>query len=299
MNRRVQVRGILLVGVLLAVFAVSLWVAFGRGDGARWPAWGRMGTSGKLARVDIEGIILDSDEITKWLRRYRKDESIKGVLVRIDSEGGAVGPSQEIYSALIDLKAEKPVVASLGSMATSGGYYVASAASRIVANPGTLTGNIGVILGYTHFERLLDRLSIDPVVVKSGARKDVASPLRAPSEEDVRLLQALVDDVHRQFVEDVTSERSLSDEALSIIADGRPLSGAQAMALGLVDQLGSLEDAVDWLKDRVGITGEPVFVSPPKPRPGLMEWLFSEPQERFASKMFKRLLFFGPVFDLR
>lgn len=257
-----------------------------------------MGGGKKLARVDLDGLIMDSEYVTKWLKKFSRREDVKGIILRIDSQGGAVGPSQEIYSLIRRLKSEKPIVASLGNMATSGGYYVASAATRIFSNPGTLTGNVGVILGYTHVERLLAKAHVDPVVIKSGARKDLASPLRAPSSEDLDVLQKLVDDVHKQFLSDVVAERRLTPEALAVIADGRPVSGAQALDLGLVDELGSYDDAVDWLKQRLEIEGEPEVVRPPMPRPSILDWLTGEPEDRFAARAFKNYFFFGSVLNL-
>ncbi|MBI2891574.1 MAG: signal peptide peptidase SppA [Nitrospirae bacterium] len=292
---RARIGGLILVAVLIVAFAGGMILVGMRGGPKRWVAR----TGGKLARVDLEGIILESEPTTKWLKTYADREDIKGIILRIDSQGGAVGPSQEIYAMVKEVRTVKPVVASLGSVAASGGYYVASAATRIFSNPGTLTGNVGVIMGYTHVERLLNRIYVDPVIVKSGARKDVASPMRPPTEEDLALLQGLVDDVSRQFLADVRSQRELTEETVALISDGRPLSGAQAKDMGLVDDLGTLQDATAWLKAQAGIEGEPVIVRPPSPQPSLIEWLTSRPEQRFPASVLEQLFFFGPMLSVR
>ena len=214
--------------------------------------------------INIEGVITDSTEITGLIREYATRGDIKAVVVRIDSPGGAVGPSQEIYAELKKLKAEKKVVASMGAVAASGGYYIASAADKIVANPGTITGSIGVIIQFVNVEEFLKKVGLKGRVIKSGKFKDTGSPLRDMSEEERLLLQSVIDDVHGQFIEAVSTGRGLKKEDVAKLADGRIFTGAQALKLGLVDKLGTMEDAIDLGAELAGISGRPSVVYPPE-----------------------------------
>ncbi len=216
----------------------------------------------KIAVVDIQGVIMGSQRTLESLERFTKDRSVKGIILRIDSPGGAVAPSQEIYSALrkIREKGEKKTVASFGNVAASGAYYLATAADRIISNPGTITGSIGVIMEMTNFQKLMDKIGIESYVIKSGEYKDIGSPTRPMSVEEKKILQSVLDDVYMQFVEDVAKGRGMKVEKVKEIANGSIFSGRQALSLGLVDQLGSFQDAVDLLKDLTGIEGEPFLI---------------------------------------
>lgn len=216
----------------------------------------------KIALIRIEGIIFDSRKFVKELRRFHKDPKVKAILVRIDSPGGAVAPSQEIYDALkkIQLTGDKKIVASMGTVAASGGYYIASATDVIFANPGTLTGSIGVIMELTNFEGLLKKVGVASVTIKSGKNKDVGSPFRKMKKEERALLQRVLNDVHNQFIEAVAEGRSLTIDAVRKLADGRIFTGRQARAVGLVDELGSLEFAIERAAELGGIKGEPEIV---------------------------------------
>ncbi len=216
----------------------------------------------KIAVIDIQGIIMGSERVLKSLDRFTKDRNVKGIIFRIDSPGGAVAPSQEIYSAIkkIQEKGEKKTVASFGNVAASGAYYLATAADRIVSNPGTITGSIGVIMEMSNFEKLLDKVGIESYVIKSGKYKDIGSVTRPMSEEERQILQSVLDDVYMQFVEDVAEGRGMELEKVKKIANGSIYSGRQALGLGLVDQLGSFQDAVDLVVDLSGIEGEPFLV---------------------------------------
>jgi len=218
----------------------------------------------KIGVVPITGVIIDSLDIIDQLHEFKKNNKVKAIVVRIDSPGGGVGPSQEIYEEINKIKKEKKVVASIGSLGASGGYYVACACDTIVANSGAITGSIGVIVEYANFEELLDKIGLKGVVLKSGKYKDVMSPIREMTDEEKSLLQAVVDDIHQQFVSAVVNSRHLTKEQGESIADARIFTGAQAKAFGLVDQLGNFRDAVDIAAKLGGIKGEPELIYPKK-----------------------------------
>ena len=213
----------------------------------------------KVAVIRIEGIILDSRETIEELRHYRDNPSVKAIVLRIDSPGGAVVPSQEIFAEVRKTRAEGKikVVTSMGNVAASGGYYIAAATDRIVANPGTLTGSIGVIMELANVKGLLEKFGVQSVVIKSGRHKDMASPFRAMTPEDRALLQTVLDDVHAQFIDAVATGRSLQLEQVKTLADGRIFTGKQAQTVNLVDELGDLHDAIQLAARLVGISGEP------------------------------------------
>ena len=210
----------------------------------------------KVGVIEVKGYIADPQETIQDIRRYREDKSIKAIVLRIDSPGGGVGPSQEISREVQRTLQDKKVVASLGAVAASGGYYIASAASGIVANPGTITGSIGVIMGFTDIQGLLQKIGVTPVVVKSGQYKDIGSPVRTMTDSERTLLQTFSDQVHRQFITAIAEGRHLEYEKVATVADGRILSGENAHELGLVDRLGNLEDAIAWAGEMGGITGK-------------------------------------------
>ncbi len=225
----------------------------------------------KVALIRVEGVIVDSREVIKLLRVYQKDDDIKAILLRVDSPGGAVAPSQEIYDTLKEIQAEgkKKVVTSMGSVAASGGYYIAAATDMIVANPGTLTGSIGVIMELTNLEGLMQKIGVESVTIKSGKNKDVGSPFRKMKPAERAILQNVLDDVHHQFIEAVAEGRSLKIETVRKLADGRIFSGRQAKDLGLVDKLGSLEAAITWAAELAGIEGKPEVVEKKEKTPFL------------------------------
>jgi protease IV len=220
----------------------------------------------RIGVLPVEGTITESDTLVAQMVEFRKDRRIKAIILRVDSPGGAVGPSQEIYREIRKTIETKKVVASLGSLAASGGYYVACAANKIVANPGTLAGSIGVIMEFVQVEELLKKIGVSVEVLKTGEFKDIGSFHRKLSERDREMIRTLVFDVQRQFVDAVAQGRNLPVEKVREIADGRVLSGAQCKDLGLVDQLGNFEDAVDLAKALTGIKGEVTLVYPKKAR---------------------------------
>ena len=226
-----------------------------------------------IAMVEVTGTIMDSKEIVRQLSNYRRDDDIKAIILRIDSPGGAVAPSQEIYDEVLRVRADhKKIYASMGSLAASGGYYIAAATDRIFANPGTLTGSIGVIMAFPNAEQLMKKIGLEPQVVKSGKFKDVGSPARKMKPHERKYLQNVVDDVHQQFIEAVAKGRNMSTREARKLADGRVFTGRQALKLKLVDELGGLEDVIAQLGKDVGIQGRPkvIWEEPPK---GFLDWL--------------------------
>jgi len=234
--------------------------------------------------------------VVEAMERFGKDPKVRAMVLRVDTPGGAVGPTQEIFQAVREWNQKKRVVASLGSMATSGGYYVACGAERILANPGTITGSIGVVVHLANLEKLLSKIGIEGDVVKSGAYKDMGSPNRplTPAERD--LLQGVVDDVHDQFVQDVAEARRLPKDEVRALADGRVFSGRQALQLRLVDELGGLQDAVKVASRLGGILGEPVVVEEPKERFSLLNLLFGNAFPKLLSAGDAWFPFMGYVF---
>lgn len=259
MARRLTVVGITLalwagvVILFLAVVSASLTGSDGPGV-----AFGP-----RVALVELEGIIVDVEDLLKELKAHRENPQVRALVIRINSPGGVVGPSQEVHEALLRLrKVGKPVVASLGAVAASGGYYVAVAADQIYANPGTLTGSIGVIMQMANVENLMKKVGVDYVVVKSGRYKDLGNFSRPMTPEERRVLQTLLDDVHAQFIGAVAAGRRLEESQVLKIADGRVFSGVQAKGLQMVDELGGLEDAIDRAARLAGLEAPPRIVPP-------------------------------------
>jgi len=232
----------------------------------------KQGADNRIGVVDITGLIHDSQHIVKQIKKFREDERIRGIVLRIDSPGGSVGPSQEIYDEVLKTrKGDKIIYASMGTLAASGGYYIASAADQIFANPGTLTGSIGVIMVFSNAKGLMEKIGLQPEVIKAGKYKDIGSPVRSMTQKEKDLLQNVVTDVHQQFIEAVANGRGLSIAEVAEIADGRILTGRQAHSLDLVDQLGGLQVSIDQLAHKAGIIGPPRIIEE-KPRIGLLDW---------------------------
>jgi protease-4 len=219
---------------------------------------------GGVGVIEVEGPIIDSQETVEQLTEFGDDGSVKAIVLRVDSPGGVVGPSQEISEEVKRLVASKPVVVSMGSVAASGGYYIAAPASRILANPGTITGSIGVLMKLSNVEGLLDKIGLKATTIKSGSFKDTGSPTRPMSPEEQALLQGVVDDLHAQFVKAVADGRKLPVDEVRRLADGRVYTGQQAVALKLVDRLGGFHEAVREAGQLAGIKGEPRLIYPPR-----------------------------------
>ncbi len=251
--------GLGVIVVLLMVFFSALYF-IGRSAGPS----SRFAFGDKIAVVEIRGVITQSSGIIEEIHQYLEDDGVKAIILRIDSPGGGVGPSQEIHREVLKVREKKKIVTSMGSVAASGGYYIACASDLIVANPGTITGSIGVLMEFTNIEELFKKIGIKGVVLKSGEHKDIGSPFREMTPEEKRIIQEVIDNVHQQFIRAVAEGRKLDRLKVAQIADGRILTGEQAKQLGLVDQIGNLDDAIDATAKLVGIEGKPNVLYPKK-----------------------------------
>jgi len=271
MKKNPVLLGLMVFGVLLSLFLVSIWALsyFSNREESLW-------SGEKVAIIEIRGVIIDPQPVVEKLVKLRKNEKVKAIVLRIDSPGGAVGPAQEIYAEVRKAQKEKKVLVSVGSVAASGGYYIACGADKIMANPGSITGSIGVIVESLNVEELLNKLGLKSVVVKSGKVKDMGSPFRPMTDEEKKLLQGVLDSVHEQFIRAVAEGRNLPLEKVRELADGRIFSGEQARALGLVDELGNFEDAIALAAKLAGIKGEPEVIYPEKKRFSILDLLLQE-----------------------
>jgi len=256
-----------------------------------------VGSGDKVAVVDLKGVIASSDEVVRQMKKYRNNSSVRAIVLHIDSPGGGVVASQEMYEEVRAVRdGGKPVIVSMGSLAASGGYYVAVGGSYLVANRGTLTGSVGVISEFLQLKDALDKLGIGVKTIKAGKLKDAGSPMRAMNDDDQKYFQALMDDVHRQFIDVVARERKMDVEKVRELADGRVFTGEQALQLGLVDTLGTFEDAVRIAAVKVGIKGEPAIVKERK-RQMWYESIFGDAGETL--KDLKQELIDRPVLSYR
>ncbi len=256
-----------------AMIAVTLIVALVGTGVSGYETLGGAAGGEQVGVVEIKGTILDSEDAIRQLRRFREDENIRAIVLRVDSPGGVVGPSQEIYREVEKTRQLKKIVASMGAVAASGGYYVAASADGIIANPGTITGSIGVIMEYTNFKELFTRIGLSPVVIKSGEFKDTGSPLRDMTPEEEKYLQQFVGNLHDQFVAAIAAGRQMEIAAVRKLADGRIFTGADAKSLGLVDRIGNLEDAIEWAGELAGIEGAVTAVYIPERKASLLRML--------------------------
>lgn len=251
----------------------------------------------KVGVIEITGVISNPKNVIQKIKRFRTDDSIKAIVLRIDSPGGGVGPSQEIYREVRKTIGTKKVVASMGAVAASGGYYVAAGTDGIMANPGTITGSIGVIMGFTNFEAVLRKIGLVPVVVKSREFKDIGSPVRKMSDSEQNILQGLVNKIHNQFVRDVAEGRNLDPVKIEALADGRIYTGEEAKALGLVDRLGNLEDSIEWAGRMGGIKGEINTVYARDEKPSLLQYLMGASFKELANRIVNPHLYAGYLYS--
>jgi len=235
--------------VVLVFGATAVWRSWAEKNPAAFLAFAKP----RIGVVHVDGMILDATDTVNWIRRLRKDPSVKGILVRVNSPGGVVGPAQELHRALKRAAREKPVVVSLGAVAASGGYYVAAAGHKIMANPGTLTGSIGVRMELTNLQGLMEKLGIRRESLGSGQFKAIGSPFKELTDEERTHLESVIMDMHSQFVSDVARGRDMPLEKVQNLADGRIMTGLQALEHGLVDVLGGQEEAVELLRKLAGI----------------------------------------------
>jgi protease IV len=263
----------LVLSVLTALFAIN--TIFGESS--------ELNVSSGVGVIEVKGIILDPQETVKQLNDFAKDDKVKAVVLRIDSPGGIVGPSQEIWSAVKKLKQKKKVIASMGSVAASGGYYIAAPASLIYANPGTITGSIGVLMKFSNLEGLMEKVGMKSFTLKTGKYKDVGSPSRKMTEDEKAMLLSVIESTHTQFVKAVAEGRNLPETTVREMADGRIFSGEQAMGHKLVDRLGTMQDAIEEAGRLGGISGEPHIIKPPKKKHYLLDMLVEESAGRFGN----------------
>ena len=263
----------LILSVMVALLAINS--IFGESS--------EINVSSGVGLVEVKGIILDPQETVKQLNDFAKNDKAKAVVLRIDSPGGVVGPSQEIWSAVKKLKKKKNVVVSMGSVAASGGYYIAAPASLIYANPGTITGSIGVLMKFSNLEGLMDKVGMKAFTLKTGRYKDVGSPARKMTDDEKAMLLSVIENTHSQFVKAVAEGRKLPEARVRELADGRIFSGEQAMGYKLVDKLGTMQDAIEEAGRLGGITGDPHIIKPPKKKPYLLDMLVEESAGRFGS----------------
>src|SRR5688572_25173087 len=250
-----------------------------------------LGFGGRIGVLSVDGVIAEDAELLEQIRDFRNDRSVKGFVVQINSPGGVVGPSQSIYSELRRLREEddRPVIASIGSVGASGGYYVALAADSIYALPGSITGSIGVIMEFPDASGLMDKVGVRMQVVKSAEHKDIGSPFRPIEPRDRQILSALVEDVYRQFVEVVAQERKLSPTVMSEVTDGRILSGRQALQHGLIDRLGNYHQALASAGRMAGLGDEPRVVRPREETVTLLDVLLGGGVTSVLSRLVKPL----------
>jgi protease IV len=256
------------VVIIMVAMAVFNWFFFGEKT--------RLRAGDSVGVVNINGVISDSREIVDWINELEKKDSVRAVIVRINSPGGVVGPSQEIYMALKNLAQTRTVVASMGAMATSGGYYVASPAHKIVSNPGTLTANIGVRASLTNMQELLRKIGIEDQALYTGKYKDAGTVTRPMTDDEREYLQDLIDDMHDQFVRDVAHGRNMDLDKVQSLADGRAMTGRQALEVGLVDVLGGMNEAVELIKELAGLEKEVVLLEGPVQKVSLLRRVIGE-----------------------
>ena len=234
--------GLLIAGgiFLLFLFGITFFISmlFSQAKGDYLPKKDGIGI------IEIKGVIFSPDEVIQNLAAFRKNEHVKGIVLRVDSPGGTVGASQEIFEEVKRTNKVKPVIASMGSIAASGGYYVSLGAEKIIASPGSLTGSMGVILKFANLAELYKKIGYQVEIIKSGQLKDIGASNRALTEKEKAVLQSMLDDVHDQFISAIATSRALPEEKIRALADGRVFSGQQAKEHGLIDDFGNLMDAV-------------------------------------------------------
>ncbi|MGH9581070.1 MAG: signal peptide peptidase SppA [Terriglobales bacterium] len=265
---------------LLAVFTL-VYLSTRSGEDSAAFAFGN-----RIAVVDVEGVILDPKGISENLKKYGDDSSIKAIILHINTPGGGVAASQEIYDAVkrVREKKKKRIVASIESVGASGGYYVASATDKIFADPGSVVGSIGVIAQYYNYGDLVRWAKLKDITLKTGEFKDTGSPTRDLTPAEREYLQKLIDDMLQQFVTAVSEGRKMEEKEVRALADGKVWTGSQAVSLKLVDQLGDFHAAVEDTAKAVGITGEPTLVRPVKERRTLLDVLFGDASAWFPDR---------------
>jgi protease-4 len=285
MRKHPVILGICILLFIGVVFCTLIYVLnLFKGDG------GSLHLKAKVGVVRIEGIIADGRESIEQIDELADDDGIKAVVVRIDSPGGGVAASQEIYRAIRQLQIKKKVIVSMGSVAASGGYLIATAADRIVANPGTITGSISAVMHFADVQELMKKVGVRSSVIKSGKFKDIGSPVREMTAEEKQLIQGIVDDIYDQFIRTISEDRKIPLEIIKSLADGRIFSGRQALQLKLVDELGGLQDAVLLAGRLAGIEGKPAVVYSAKKKSNLWKYLIESTASAVSGEIRKSTL---------
>lgn len=298
MEKRSSLYALAVFGGLLAICFLFSYILFSSLSGSSEAGHGWSSGSGpKIGVVEVNGVITDSKDVLEHLVEFQRDPAIKAIVVRVDSPGGAVGPSQEIFRAIQRARKDKKVVVSMGALAASGGFYVAVAADRIYASPGTITGSIGVISEFPDVSGLLDVVHVKATTIKSGPLKDVGSPLRPMTEAEKVYFQGFVNAIYDQFLSDVAESRKLPKDDVRKLADGRVLTGQQALEAKLIDELGNLEDALDGAVKLAGEKGEAVPVFAKKKQSFVQELLHDSTEG--ASSALREELRGGSSIELR
>jgi len=285
----------IILGMLLLIVLAFLMYVFFYGIGARSGKTKKFSLNDQIGVVTIEGVITNSQEIIEQLEDFGRDDSIVAVLLRIDSPGGGVAASQEIYDAVVELKKRKKVVVSMGSVAASGGLLIACGADKIVANSGTITGSISAIMQFANAQELLKKIGLKASAVKSGKYKDIGSPLRDMTPEERKIIQDLVDDIYNQFVEVIIRDRKLPREKVISIADGRVFSGSQAREYGLVDYLGNMGAAARLASQLAGKNGRYDLVYPPQKRASIFDYMFESAANQLNRSLKQKVENWGGV----
>jgi protease-4 len=256
---------ILFVGIVFIAAAIAFFIVITAGGLLPEGRGGALSLGKKVGLIEVTGTIVESSQTVEQIMKFADDSSIRALLVRIESPGGVVAASQEIYEELKKVRdGGTPVVVSMGGIAASGGYYVACGADSIVANPGTLTGSIGVIMSFPMAQELMRKVGLEMEVIKTGEFKDIGSFARPMTHRERELLEGLIDDVYDQFVTVVSVARGLDRKVVEGLADGSIFTGRQALELGLVDRIGGYQDALNLAARMGGISGKPTVVKPHK-----------------------------------
>ncbi len=250
----------------------------------------------KVGILEVKGMIVDADLLIEQINDFRESGTVKAVVLRVDSPGGGVGPSQEIYAELKRLAEEKPLVVSMGGVAASGGYYIAVAGEHLFANPGTITGSIGVIMSFPDYQGIMQKIGVRTEVVKSGRFKDIGSSTRDFTDADRELLQGMIDDVHSQFVTAISEERGMSRERLEPLVDGRIFTGQQALKAGLIDELGTLRDAIRHAAGLAGLGDDPGLLYPEPEKKGFFERMLQNVASSYLGVAVPQRLPVGPQY---
>lgn len=264
--------------VIFIIIIISFFISLAIGVSGR--AFGE-----KIGIIEIEGVIADSKDIMEDIVKFKEDETIKGVILRINSPGGSVPPSQEIFEEVKKLRGKKKVYVSMGTVCASGGYYIATAGEKLYAMPSTITGSIGVIMEQVVIEDLLKKVGLQPNTMKAGDFKDVGSPFRKMTVEEKKYFQEILNTIHAQFINTVATQRKIPMDAAKKLSDGRIYLGQQAMDLKLIDQIGTFYDTVDDMKNTLNIKGKPVLVYGKRPF-SLLKWLISSISQDLLSQQF-------------